>query len=216
MRITVASSRASDLPQQLNLAAIELLKSSSSSCGSGGGTGGSMQQLTENQMGIDKRMRELLGGSSAGISMEDRAAMRRLAAEQRNLQQLLGQILQESGEGEGILGRLDDIGSEMDEIAGILEEGKLDTDLIDREERVLSRLLESQRSLSRRDYSRRRTSRTAGELTGRNPGRGARHGEREIILEMIRKGMRERGPAEYEQLNRLYFRALSRKARGVK
>jgi hypothetical protein len=215
-RLAEAAAGAAAVPEQLNLAAIEILASSSSSCGSSGGAQGAMQQLTENQMGIDQMLRKLLGGSEAGFSMEDRASMRRLAAEQRKLEQILSQILEESGGGEGMLGRLDDIGSEMEEIAGSLEEGSLDRELIDREERILSRLLESQRSLNRRDYSRRRTSRTAGDVTANEPGPRTPGEEREIILEMIRRGMREKGPAEFEELNRLYFRALSRKVRGAR
>ena len=37
-----------------------------------------------------------------------------------------------------------------------------------------------------------------------------------LILEKIRRGMRGRGPAEYEELIRAYFRALSGKVRDEK
>jgi len=149
-----------------------------------------------------------------GMSMEDRATMARLAAEQRKLEELLEQIVEESrGAGE-LLGRLDDITEEMEEVARRLEEGELDSELLQREERILSRMLESQRSLHRRDYKKERVGTTAGDV--RALGSGKLEGEldrREMLLKMIRRGMREKGPAEYEELIRMYFRALSRKVR---
>jgi hypothetical protein len=173
-----------------------------------------MQQLTAGQMEIDRRMRELMQGGEGGYSMEERAAMERIAAEQRRMDELLRQILEESGAAQHMLGDIGDIGEEMENIARRLDRGELDSELLEREERILGRLLESQRSLNRRDYSRRRESRTAGDLQALDPGpRSFVDTERNILLERIRRGMREKGPAEYEELNRLYFRALSGKAR---
>ena len=57
-------------------------------------------------------------------------------------------------------------------------------------------------------------SRTARDLAASVPeGVDRERDEAAIILEMIRNGMRERGPVEYEQLIRQYFRALARKVR---
>ena len=149
--------------------------------------------------------------------MEQRAAMSRLAAEQRSMEDLLEQILEEGGGSQQMLGDLSDLGGEMEEIARRLERGELDSELLEREERVMSRLLESQRSLNRRDYSRRRESRTGRDLRAVDPGhRTYAPDEREVLLDRIRRAMREKGPAEYEELNRLYFRALSGKARELR
>ena len=209
-----AARTAGRVPKSINLAAIRLLESpsSSGSCSSGGGQG--MQKLSGGQSKIDSGMNDLLAGQGGGWSMEQRAAMSRLAAEQRSMDDLLQQILEEGGGSQQILGDLSDIGSEMEEIARRLERGELDSELHEREERVLSRLLESQRSLNRRDYSRRRESRTGGNLRAIDPGPGRyAPSDREVLLDRIRRAMRDAGPAEYEELNRLYFRALSGKAR---
>ncbi len=204
--------------ESLNLAAVELLRASAA-LGSGGGEGTQrkMNSLIQSQLSIDEALREMLGAGGETWSMEARARMARMAAEQRRLEELLDEILRDAAENQRQLGRLDDLGEEMMDIAERLEESGLDDGLLEREERILSRLLESQRSLTRRDYEDKRTSRTAGDLrasaredmaTGRD--------EAEMILEMIRKGMRERGPAEYEQLIRHYYRALARKVRSTR
>ncbi|HSG27203.1 MAG TPA: hypothetical protein VLA34_01895, partial [Candidatus Krumholzibacterium sp.] len=137
-----------------------------------------------------------------------------IAARQRQMGELMRQIEEESrGTGE-MLGSLDGIGEEMERIAKMLDEGRLDKDLMEREERILSRMLESQRSLNRRDYSRERKSRTGEEMRAAEgdyvPGEDERT---RLLLERIRNSMREKGPAEYEELIRAYFRALSGKVR---
>jgi hypothetical protein len=202
--------------EELNLAAIELLRSSGStgSCGGQGGSAG-MQMMMGEQLSIDRQMREMLGGRSEGAwSMEERAGMARLAAEQRRLEELLERTLEESRGASELLGRLDDLGEEMLEVAEGLERGELNDRLLDREQRILSRMLESQRSLMRRDYKRERVSRTADDMAASEGSPPiAAESDADLLLEMIRRSMREKGPAEYEELNRFYFRALSRKAR---
>jgi hypothetical protein len=204
--------------ESLNLAAVELLRISAAMGGcSGQGSEGKMPTLTENQFSIDRQIREMLGGSTGGEwTMEERSRMARLAAEQRRLEEMLEDIVDEARTARRQLGRLDDLGEEMMEVARRLDEGELDSDVLEREERILSRMLESQRSLARRDYKSERTSRTAGDVAAADADRSARGtGEIETILESIRRGMREKGPVEYEQLIRLYFRALSRKVRSI-
>lgn len=209
-----AARAAASVPGLLNRAVIGLLRSTSSG-GGGSGSGQGMQMMLEGQMEIDRLLRELMGqGGGEGLTMEQRAAMSRIAAEQRRMDELMRQIAEESRGGEGGLGDLRDIGERMRELADDLEAGRLDAGVLEREQRILSRLLESQRSLTRRDYSRRRQSETAGSRWGEDPG-GAPSGPegRRELLEMIRRGMQQRGPAEFEELNKLYFRALSERIR---
>lgn len=200
--------------REMNLAAIELLRSASSSGGSSGSARNQMQMMLNKQMSIDQRLRQMFNrGDPRGYSMEERAGMARIAAEQRKMQELLEQIAEESSGSGELLGRLDDVADEMEEVAERLERGELDRELLDREERILSRMLESQRSVQRRDYKRERVSTTAGDLRALDPGTLEADDDTEMLLEMIRRGMREKGPEEYEELIRLYFRALSKRAR---
>ncbi len=210
-----ASSSAGKAYREMNLAAVELLRSTASSGGSSGSSGDKMQMMLEQQMSIDQRLRQMFSqGDPKGWSMEERAGMARIAAEQRTMKELLEQIAEESAGSGELLGRLDDVAGEMEELAERLERGELDNELLEREERVLSRMLESQRSVQRRDYKRERVSTTADDIRAIDPGilEGA-HDDAEVILEMIRRGMQEKGPEEYEELIRLYFRALSKQVR---
>ncbi len=143
--------------------------------------------------------------------------MSRLAAEQRRMEELARQIAEEGGGTGEIMGRLDDVTRQMEEMAKDLEEGRLTDELVQRQERILTRMLESQRSMRERDYKKERSSTTAADLKALAPDAWSPGDERsEVLLRMIRKGMQEKGPAEYEDLIRQYFRALSEKAREEK
>jgi hypothetical protein len=171
--------------------------------------------MLNQQMTIDQQLREMLSrGQQEQWSQSQRAEMARIAGEQRSMQQLMRQIAEESkGAGE-LLGRLDDLAEEMEGIAKRLDEGGLDEELLRREERVLSRMLESQRSIHRRDYKRDRVSRTAGDIEALAPETfEGGIDERELLLRKINRAMQEKGPTEYQELIRQYFRALARKVR---
>lgn len=143
--------------------------------------------------------------------------MARLAAEQRKMEEVMKQIAEESRGARDALGKLDDLAGSMEEVARDLEEGKLDRELVDRQERILTRMLDSQRSLRERDYKKERSSTVAGDMKALAPEKWREEiGDEEIFLRMIRRAMQEKGPREYEELIKEYFRALSEKAREPK
>ncbi len=210
-----AAAAAASAYRGMNLAAIELLRAGSSAGAGGGGARQRMQQLLQRQLSLRQELQRLLERGEAGEwSMEERAGMARLAAEQRRMEELARQIAEESrGTGE-LMGSLDDIAGRMEEIAKELEAGRLDDDLVERQERIITRLLDSQRSMRERDFKQERRSTPAGDAAPLAPeARRAPESEREALLRMIRRGMQEKGPAEYEDLIRQYFRALSERAR---
>ena len=108
-------------------------------------------------------------GGSGQWSMEERAGMARLAAEQRKMEELMKQIAEESRGAHDALGKLDDLAGSMEEVARDLDEGKLDRELIDRQERIVTRMLDSQRSMRERDYKKERSSTTAGDVKALAP-----------------------------------------------
>jgi len=217
-RALEADAAATRAYRSINLAVIALLRSSSSS-GSGSGTGRQqLQQLMQQQMALGQELKRLLAGGNSGQgSVAERAAMSRLAGEQRKMEDLLKQISEESaGTGE-LMGKLDDVAKQMEEMAKDLEEGRLTQELVERQEHIMTRMLDSQRSMRERDFKKERTSTTAADVKALAPESWSPGADRsDVLLRMIRKAMQEKGPAEYEDLIREYFRALSEKAREAK
>jgi hypothetical protein len=202
----------------MNLAAIELLRTSVSQGSSGGSGREQMQRLLQQQLSLRQELQRMLERRQSGQwSMEERAGMARLAAEQRKMEEVMKQIAEESRGARDALGKLDDLAGSMEEVARDLEEGKLDRELVDRQERILTRMLDSQRSLRERDYKKERSSTVAGDMKALAPEKWREEiGDEEIFLRMIRRAMQEKGPREYEELIKEYFRALSEKAREPK
>ena len=199
----------------INRAVMEMLKASSSQSGSGGGMKKKMTGMMKQQFSIDNSLREMyMNGNRAGLSMEERARMARMAARQRRLEELMKQMEEESGRTDDLLGDISGLSEEMDSVAAAMERGRLDSDLMDRENRILSRMLQAQRSINRRDYKRERSSRSSDFVWGREKEvYDADRKEEEELLRMIREAMREKGPREYRELIKLYFRALSDRVR---
>jgi len=217
-RLSEAAGASARAYHAMNLAAIDLLRANVSPGGSGGSGRERMQQLLRQQLSLQKELERLLERGRAGQwSMEERAGMARLAAEQRKMEEVMKQIAEESGGTHDSLGKLDDLADEMEAIAKSLDEGKLDRELMERQEQILTRMLDSQRSMRERDYKKERSSASAGDVKALAPDAWQEEiASEEVLLRMIRRAMQEKGPAEYEELIRQYFRALSEKVREAK
>ena len=154
----------------MNLAAIELLRANMSQGGAGGSGRQQMQQLLQQQMTLRQELQRLLDRGQGGQwSMEERASMARLAAEQRKMGDLMKQIAEESQGTHELMGKLDDLAGRMEDVAKNLDEGKLDRELVDRQEQILTRMLESQRSMRERDYKKERSSTPAADVRALTP-----------------------------------------------
>ena len=160
------------------------------------------------QMGINQGTQSLMGEGEQGLSMEARAEMARLAAEQETVRKGIQEVADElAGRGE-ILGRLDDLAEEAKRVVEDLKSQNVNRETIRRQEQILTRLLNAQRSMRRRDYSERRKSRPGEEYRVESPPELSREQQEEMIRDML---YQRRGyyPPEYEELIRAYFKAIS-------
>ena len=76
-------------------------------------------------------------------------------------------------------------------------------------ERILSRMLDAHNSVRRRDYAKRRESRSESEIFARQAGETADGTAGDVAAPwQLRQEQIERVPPEYRELVRRYFRAL--------
>jgi hypothetical protein len=124
----------------------------------------------------------------------------------------LEDLLKEFGNLAEILGRLDKLGEEMKKVVEDLSKSRVGQQTIDRQQRILSRLLDAQKSVRRRDYTRRRLSRPGEVVVRSSPGELAPGlGEEETRLRQdLLRALDEDYPRAYQDLIRAYFQALSR------
>ena len=150
-------------------------------------------------------------GGGMQLSLSEQAAMQRLAAEQGAVRKSLGELEKEFGGSSEILGRLDDLGEEMGKVVDDLERLRVDQSTIDRQKKILSRLLDAEKSIRKRDYSKKRRA-EIGEDVSRPSPEGLppdffQPGQ--MAKDDLSRFLEEAYPKEYEQLIKEYFKALS-------
>ncbi|MBI4810752.1 MAG: hypothetical protein HY800_04795, partial [Ignavibacteriales bacterium] len=121
-----------------------------------------LQQMAGMQGSINVGTQEAMSmgpGQGNQISAQQAAEYQRLAGQQGAMQKTLEQLANEAknaGEYSRLLGDLDRIAQEMKEVETDLQQGNVNPNILQKQERILSRLLESARSMRERDYEKRR------------------------------------------------------------
>jgi hypothetical protein len=154
----------------LNLMAYDLIQAAKNS--QGGGSGGSgmqslmqmLQQMGQEQMAMNMLTQQLLqqmqqNGGRMGTAEQQQ--LQRLASEQERLAENLKRALQNDPEAQKQGSSIKQMADEMEAIARQLKQNRIDQDLINRQERILSKLLDAQKSINKREFSQKRKAETA-------------------------------------------------------
>jgi len=204
----------------LNRAAAMMQKSLQGMQGSGGGGMGmqgmmqAMGQMASQQQGINEGTQGALGQGN-GMSMEQAAAMSKLAQQQSGLQKSLQELAGESkrsDEMSRLLGDLDYIAKEMQEVVRDMEQGTVNPETLRKQERILSRLLDSQRSLREKDYEKRRRAEQSNVTARPSPielDMQSLEGKNKLQQDLL-KALNEKYTKDFESLIRKYFEELQK------
>jgi hypothetical protein len=172
-----------------------------------------LSQMASQQQMLNQQTQMMLPipGQQA-LTLSQQQALQRMAAQQESIRKNLQELLDEyTGSTDGqLLGRIDELGEEMKKVSEQLKAHNLDRHVVQRQERILSRLLDAQKSVNRRDYSRRREARTAGDIIRRGPqSLSSGNTGDEKLAEDIKKALTEKYPRRYENQIKEYFKALA-------
>lgn len=200
----------------MHLALLRLNSSQQSMQNSSSGTGyqemmQSLQQMAQQQQQLNQGsqgMQMPIPGSSPGSSGQ---MMRQMAARQRALAEQMRQLERQAQNQsmEEMLGSLDGLGEAMDQVAKDLEDQSVTARTKQLQQRIVQRLLDSQRSMQEREYSRQRTGRVA------EGGRIAAPGElppeeEDLLRERMLRALDGDYSRPWRETIRDYFRALER------
>lgn len=172
-----------------------------------------MQQMSQQQMGINQMMQGLKKGGQ--LSQGQLEQLTKLTQEQRLVQKTLQQLNDEAksaGQSKRLTANLEKIISEMSEVISGMETEQINDDLIKAQERILSKMLDAQRSINERDYEKTRESRSGQEIVRDSPPEvyfSTEEGQDKIKSE-LQKAIKEGYKKDYEELIRKYFEALQR------
>lgn len=168
-----------------------------------------MGQISQQQTGINQQTMMLMPKPGMPLTLSQQQSLRRLGAEQEMLRTQLGKLDEEFGKRGDMLGRLDALGEEMKKVSEDLARAKLDRRTIERQERILSRLLDAQRSVHRREFSRKRKADQGMDMTRKSPVLPDDYSNRSGWLSnIIERALQEGYPRKYDRLIKAYFRSL--------
>jgi hypothetical protein len=203
----------------LNEAVKELRATEASMCQQpGAGTGGktAAQRLGEvgkQQAQLNQQSRQIARKLSQQMSMTqgDAAEMRRLADEQRRIREQLDEVRRDDDAKKSLLGRLDEAQKQMDQVEESIRQGDVGDDTEEKQTQILSRLLDAQRSIHRRDFDPEREARRGEDVAHSSPALLAKDlfRENDRLRQDLLKADADRVPSQYRSLIEAYLRALN-------
>lgn len=167
----------------------------------------SQEQLNQMAQNLSQQMREQ--GRTPGLQQR----LERLAGQQqliREATERLAELVEEAAE---MLGSLKNVAEEMADVERKLEQGTLNDDVIEQQERIVTRMLDSLKSLQKRDFGKKRKAEVAKRPTTPPQDVPPLHPEllkivRELETNPNAKEL-ENIPFQYREQLRQYFKALS-------
>ena len=186
--------------------------------GEGGGEGGGMsmdqmiqqmQEMSGDQQALNRELQEHLENvAGERLSVDEEARREQIAAEQERLQEAM-RAMSEEDAADQMLGDLDDIADAMEESLRDLENPRNERDLLDRQQRILSRMLDAQRALQAQGQSDDRQGDRPGDIERRpSPDELPPHEATEALRQALIDALEGGYSTEYETLIRRYFEAL--------
>ncbi len=176
-----------------------------------------LQTLTNQQCSLNEQTKQQMMGMAQvpRSTMSQQESMMRLAARQEMIRQGLSEVREEM-EGTGqLMGELGKAIQEMEDLVEQLRGRKAQRRIIERQERILSRLLSAQRSIRKREQSEQRLSRTAQMPAMRGGPDDVEMGNSriEILQRAMLRGAQDPVPPEYRGMVDRYMRSLLRESR---
>ncbi|MDX1699747.1 MAG: hypothetical protein R3250_03965, partial [Melioribacteraceae bacterium] len=203
--------------KNLNEAAL-MLQNSLKAMMQGGGQGGGMmslmqqlQQMAQQQMGLNKMTQMMQRGQ---LTMQQQAQLQRLAQQQAALQKSLSELnkeARESGQSKKISANLEKVLEDMKEVVSGLNTQKINDELIKKQEKILSKLLDAQRSINERDFEEKRESISGKNFQLNSPEDLILGNEesQDLLREELLRSIQSGYSKDFENIIRRYFESLN-------
>jgi len=169
-----------------------------------------MEQMANQQGGLNQQGSQLALGQLAA-SMQ-KSLIEQMLFKQQGIRNSLKQMMEKMREeGHQGLGDLSGISNEMDQVINDLKRKKFDRETSNRQQRILSRMLDSQKSLTQRGFEDERKSQTAEQIILGGPmGLPEDLGQRQsLIMEAMDIALKSGYNNDYQKMIRRYFNALN-------
>ena len=172
-----------------------------------------MQQLAGQQMKLNQETLSFFQGqgNNGRLSMEKQTQLSKMMSEQEAIRQALNDLYNNMGHRGDVLGRIDQMGEEMEEVVKDMKSRVIDRKTIDRQQKILSRMLDSQRSIQEKEYSHKRIAETGKDYIRKSPSENMNTIDlrKEKLNRDLIKALQEGYNPDYEKLIEDYFKKLN-------
>jgi len=150
-------------------------------------------------------------GNNGQLSMGQQGELARMAAQQEALRKSMEQLSSEMGNRSDILGRVDNIAEEMKKVVEDMQGLKYSRKTIQRQQRILSRMLDAQKSVREREYSKKRKAEVGKQYVQKSPSelQETVNAKKERLRRDLKRALEEGYSIDYEKLIEEYFRNLN-------
>ena len=165
----------------------------------------SAMQKSVNDQGMQLALGQMAPSLKASI-------INRMLGQQRDIQNSLKQVMNQMNQtGKQGLGDLNGISSEIDKVINELVRNNYNRSINDRQQKILSRMLNSQKSMTQRGVKEERKSKTASQISSTSPfGLPSDLGQRKsIIMEAIDEALNAGFSSEFQVMIKKYFNSLN-------
>ncbi len=169
-----------------------------------------MQQMGQNQQQINQQIQDMINDIQGDrLSKDQMERLNQLSKQQNAIRKQLQQIQQNGGaRGDEIGSKLERMIEQMEETINDLRGGAVDPTLINRQQTILSRMLEAEKAIQERDEEERREGKSGKDFERVSPP--------DITLEELEKQIQKRlndpnfskYSPDYQQLIERYFELL--------
>ena len=170
-----------------------------------------MENMSNQQKSVNDQGMQLALGQMSSTMKE--SIIKRMLGKQRDIQNSLKQAMRKLDEsGNQGLGDLDGIAKEIDEVINELSQNRYDRNTMDRQQQILSRMLNSQKSMAQRGIKDKRKSKAATQIANNSPsGLPADLGQRQsVLMEAMDQALSAGYSREYQSMIRRYFNSLKK------
>ncbi len=212
----MASAQQGEAMAALNKAATQMQGAMQQLQQQGGQGGGSLMQqlrgMAMQQQQINAQTQQI--GEAEGMTQQQMQEIGRIARQQEAVRKSLEQLQREAQsapEKERVMGDLNSIADEMKEVVRQLQQQEVNPNTLQQQERILSRLLQAQRSMRERDYEEKRTATAGTAPPRRSPAELSAQSPVSRLQQDLRRAQEAGYSKEYLELIRRYYESLEQR-----
>jgi len=122
-----------------------------------------LEDLIKKQRNINRQTKQMERRRQQCTTPQWQSMIKRMAEEQEIVRKELEKLQQQYEQMKNLFSRLDDVGADMREVEKLLKKQLTGKNVQDKQEKILTRMLDAQKSQKKQDYSRERESETADQ-----------------------------------------------------